>query len=388
MKVLLVNKFLYPKGGSETYVFEVGKALQNQGCSVSYFGQGNENNIVGNSQNLLAKEKALNPFSLIYSRDAYKKIMKLLKVEKPDIVHLNNINFQLTPSIIYAARDCNVPVVWTIHDPQLVCPNHRLFIEQKMEVCTKCIHGDVKNCVKNRCFASSLLKSIIGFLEAKKYLKSDIYGYVSQFICPSQFMADMLKNRFADDKITVLRNYCKFSKNICADKDDYILYYGRISEEKGIRTLLKAMPSDIKLKIAGKGPLENIMTGLPDNIEFVGFKSGDELKELIRRAKFSIYPSEWYENCPFSIIESISFGTPVIGANIGGIPELIDEGKTGLLFEAGNEQDLKNKITHLYNSPEILSEMINNTANCNFKGLNEYCDSLIELYKSVCEDRQ
>ena len=148
------------------------------------------------------------------------------------------------------------------------------------------------------------------------------------------------------------------------------------------------MPSDIKLKIAGKGPLENIMTGLPDNIEFVGFKSGDELKELIRRAKFSIYPSEWYENCPFSIIESISFGTPVIGANIGGIPELIDEGKTGLLFEAGNEQDLKNKITYLYNSPEILSEMISNTANCNFTGLNEYCDSLIELYKSVCEDRQ
>lgn len=387
MNVLLVNKFLYPNGGSETYLFEVGQELERKGNRVSYFGQANPNNIVGNSLQLESKGRIINPFDYIYSRDAYKKFLKLLSFERPDIVHLNNINFQLTPSIIYAARDCNVPVVWTIHDPQLVCPNHRLFIEHKMEVCTRCIHGSVKYCVKNKCFANSLLRSVIGYIESKKYYKSDIYGYVSRFICPSYFMANMLKNRFSEESITVLRNYCKFDKSNNTNKDDYILYYGRISEEKGIHTLLKAVPSNIKLKIAGKGPLENILTDLPENIEFVGFKTGDELKQLIQRAKFSIYPSEWYENCPFSIIESISFGTPVIGANIGGIPELIDDGRTGLLFEPGNVEDLREKISCLYNDKALLQKMIANTAVCSFVNLSQYVDQLTDLYHNVCNEK-
>lgn len=382
MKVLLVNKFLYPKGGSETYVFEVGKMLEHMGHSVTYFGQANDKNIVGNKYNLLAKSKVLNPLELIYSRVNYKKFRELILKEKPDIIHLNNINFQLTPSVIYAARDCGTPVVWTVHDPQLVCPNHRLFIEYKGEVCTKCVHGDISNCVKNRCFDNSYIKSKIGYLEAEKYIKSNIYSYVSKFICPSRFMADMLKNRFADNRIAVLRNYSKFSKNICAGKEDYILYYGRLSEEKGIRTLLKAVPGYVKFKIAGRGPLEKLLVNLSENVEFVGFKTGDELKKLIRRAKFTVYPSEWYENCPFSIIESISFGTPVIGANIGGIPELIDNGKTGLLFEAGNVTDLRTSIERLYNDNALLSEMIENTKNCSFTNLEDYCNELIKIYKS------
>lgn len=383
MKILLVNKFLYPKGGSETYVFEVGKMLEHMGHSVTYFGQANDTNVVGNKYNLLAKSRVFNPFELIYSPANHKKFRQLILNEKPDIIHLNNINFQLTPSIIYAARESGVPVVWTIHDPQLVCPNHRLFIEHKGAVCTKCVCGDISNCVKNKCFDNSYIKSKIGYLEAKKYYKSDIYGYVSKFICPSRFIAGMLRNRFSESKLEVLRNYCKFEKPELLRKGDYILYYGRLSKEKGLETLIKAVPQTIKLKIAGGGPLENMMGELPANIEYVGFKSGDELKKLIQSAKFSIYPSEWYENCPFSIIESISFGTPVIGANIGGIPELIESGRTGLLFEAGNVEDLRDKIIYLYDNKTVLEAMIANTADCKFTNLSEYCDKLVGLYKSV-----
>lgn len=383
MKILLVNKFLYPKGGSETYVFEVGKELESRGHSVSYFGQENANNVVGNASNLLVSARTLNPFKLIYSREAYNKFHKLLVSEKPDVVHLNNINFQLTPSIIYAARKMQVPVVWTIHDPQLVCPNHRLFIERDMKVCTQCVDGDVCGCIKNKCFDNSWIKSLIGYLEAKKYYRSDIYDYVSKFICPSRFMADMLMHRFTAEKIQVLSNYCKFQKCTQIEKEDYILYYGRISEEKGIKTLLKAVPSDIKLVIAGKGPLASILQDLPPNVSYVGFQSGEELKKLIQKAKFSIYPSEWYENCPFSVIESISFGTPVIGAKIGGIPELIEDGKTGLLFEAGNADDLRDKIQSLYYDDKELSAMIQNAEEVSFMDLKAYCTELLSLYQSV-----
>lgn len=383
MKILLVNKFLYPKGGSETYVFEVGKELESRGHSVSYFGQKNANNVVGNASNLLVSARTLNPFKLIYSREAYNKFHKLLATEKPDVVHLNNINFQLTPSIIYAARKMQVPVVWTIHDPQLVCPNHRLFIEHDMKVCTQCVDGDVCGCIKNKCFDNSRIKSLIGYLEAKKYYRSDIYDYVSKFICPSRFMADMLMHRFPAEKIEALSNYCKFQKCTQIEKEDYILYYGRISEEKGIKTLLKAVPSDIKLVIAGKGPLESILQDLSPNVSYVGFQSGEELKKLIQKAKFSIYPSEWYENCPFSVIESISFGTPVIGAKIGGIPELIEDGKTGLLFEAGNADDLRDKIQSLYYDDKELSAMIQNAEEVSFMDLKAYCTELLSLYQSV-----
>ena len=196
-------------------------------------------------------------------------------------------------------------------------------------------------------------------------------------------MADMLMHRFPAEKIQVLSNYCKFQKCTQIEKEDYILYYGRISEEKGIKTLLKAVPSDIKLVIAGKGPLASILQDLPPNVSYVGFQSGEELKKLIQKAKFSIYPSEWYENCPFSVIESISFGTPVIGAKIGGIPELIEDGKTGLLFEAGNADDLRDKIQSLYYDDKELSAMIQNAEEVSFMDLKAYCTELLSLYQSV-----
>ena len=142
---------------------EVGRELQRKGCEVSYFGQYDPRNVVGNRIGISAPQKIRNPFALIYSKDVYRKFSALLEAEKPDLIHLNNINFQLTPAVIDASKKYRIPVVWTMHDPQLICPCHRLYIGHMHKICTQCIDGKVGNCVKNRCFKGSFLQSYCCF---------------------------------------------------------------------------------------------------------------------------------------------------------------------------------------------------------------------------------
>lgn len=166
-----------------------------------------------------------------------------------------------------------------------------------------------------------------------------------------------------------------------SEKKDYILYFGRYSEEKGIGTLLKVCKQlpDVKFVFAGSGSLEEKVNTI-SNIENVGFQTGEALKELISAARLSIYPSEWYENCPFSVMESQMYGTPVLGANIGGIPELIEVGKTGELFESANANDLKNKLVSLWNDREKLAKYSENCRDIKFNTIEEYCDKLMKIY--------
>lgn len=165
-------------------------------------------------------------------------------------------------------------------------------------------------------------------------------------------------------------------------KKDYVLYFGRFSEEKGIATLIKVCKElpDIPFVFAGTGPLEASIKGI-DNIQNVGFQKGEALEELIREARFSIYPSEWYENCPFSVMESQMYGTPVLGAKIGGIPELIQVGKTGELFKSGSAEDLKKKIQKLWNQKELTEQYSKNCENISFDTIDEYCEKLLKIYR-------
>ena len=160
------------------------------------------------------------------------------------------------------------------------------------------------------------------------------------------------------------------------------IYFGRFSKEKGIDTLIdvcKSLPN-IQFIFAGTGPLEDSINNI-SNIKNVGFQKGSALETLIREAKLSIYPSEWYENCPFSVMESQMYGTPVLGANIGGIPELIEVGKTGELFESGNSNELKCKIETLWNNSNKLIEYSNNCKNITFDSISQYYDKVINIYQ-------
>ena len=223
-------------------------------------------------------------------------------------------------------------------------------------------------------------------MEAKLYQKLHTYGKVDQVICPSQFMSDKLATSpVLKDKLIVLHNFLTEEKYQVVEKKDYILYFGRYSEEKGIHTLLQVCRelSQIPFIFAGGGPLEKELQSCP-NITNMGFLQGKKLKELIAEARFTIFPSEWYENCPFTVMESQWYGTPVIASAIGGVPELVQDGKTGILFEAGNAGELKGKIAELWDQKEELQCLTQNCREVSFDSAEEYCRKLEKIYTQGC----
>lgn len=399
MKILMVNKFLYPNGGSETYIFKLGEQLQKEGHEVQYFGMEHEGRIVGNHAECYTSnmdfhtgklQKLLYPFRIIYSREAKKKITVVLRDFQPDVVHLNNINFQLTPSVIYAVRDYEkrsgrkIKLVFTAHDYQWVCPNHMMRIPSTGEICFACRDGNFLQCTKNRCIHDSKVKSLIGTIEAKLYDRRKTYGMVDAIICPSEFMKKQLDtNPVLAEKTIMLHNFID-AKEQHAEKKDYVVYFGRFSEEKGTRTLLeacKALPQ-IPFIFAGTGPLEEEVNQV-ENVENRGFVTGDALRKLIAEARFSVYPSEWYENCPFSVMESQMYGTPVLTSDLGGAPELVQADKTGELFRGGDVEELTEHIRDLWNQPELCRKYSENCKDINFDTVETYCGKIVKIYKDL-----
>ncbi len=416
MKILMVNKFLYPNGGSETYIFKVGGQLQKMGHEVQYFGMEHEGRIVGNHAECYTSNmdfhtgklrKLLYPFRIIYSGEAKKKLTVVLKDFQPDVVHLNNINFQLTPSVIYAVRDYEkksgkrIKIVYTAHDYQWVCPNHMMRIPATGEICFACRDGRFMQCTKNRCIHNSKVKSLLGAMEAKLYDKCKTYGMVDAIICPSEFMKKQLDtNPILAAKTIMLHNFIDavkedevishqnneaetaMQRSESESKKDYVVYFGRFSEEKGTRTLLescRALPQ-IPFIFAGTGPLEEQVNQV-ENVENRGFVTGDALRKLIAEARFSVYPSEWYENCPFSVMESQMYGTPVLASDLGGAPELVQAGRTGELFRGGDVEELTEHIRNLWNQPELCRRYSENCNAINFDTVEVYCGKIVEIYK-------
>ena len=396
MKILMVNKFLYPNGGSETYVFKLGEYLAASGHEVQYFGMQHPANVVGNRVQAYTSnmdfhggsplDKVLYPVKTIYSVEARKKIRLVLDDFQPDICHLNNFNFQLTPSIILEIRKWSKQtghpcrILFTAHDYQLVCPNHMCRNPVTKTNCEKCLGGHYLNCVKGRCIHGSLAKSAVGAAEAVFWNMNRVYKQIDTVICCSEFMKSKLDtNPVLAEKTVAMHNFVDEVPAKKTEKKDYVLYFGRFSQEKGIETLVQAAKElpHIPFIFAGSGPLEHLLEGVP-NIKNVGFQTGEALETLIREARFTVYPSEWYENCPFSVMESILYGTPVLGAAIGGIPELIRPGETGELFQSGNLQELKTKLCCLYEAAAYDTV-------CDFASVEGYAAELMKLYgETMC----
>lgn len=440
MKVLLINKFLHPNGGSETYIFGLGEQLRKMGHEVQYFGMEHQGRIVGNRVESYTSDmdfhggglqKLLYPFKIIYSVEARKKLRPVLQDFMPDVVHLNNINFQLTPSVIDEVRayekKCgkSVRIVFTAHDYQWVCPNHMMMIPETGRLCFACRGGRFGNCTKNRCIHGSAARSLLGSFEAFFYRWLGTYDRVDKIICPSAFMKKQLDTEpvFAD-KTLVLHNFIPEggkgtalmqkgpesgnaptdvgngdvqtdaeSGNVLTDAENdavwrgikqelsgrYALYFGRFSKEKGVETLLKVCKNmtDVSFVFAGTGPLQEEIARIK-NIRNVGFVTGEALRKLIAGAVFSLYPSEWYENCPFSVMESQAYGTPVLASDLGGIPELLQDGVTGELFAAGDGAALEAKIKKLWEQPQLCAAYRENCQKIKFDTSEEYCAKMIE----------
>ena len=392
-------------------MFKLGEYLQKQGHEVQYFGMEHEGRCVGNAVGAYTKDmdfhggsrlaKFIYPIKTIYNMEARKKIRMILDDFQPDVCHLNNFNYQLTPSIILeiakwrkqTGRKCRI--IYTAHDYQLVCPNHMLYNPNTQQICEKCLGGHFENCVKGRCIHGSAAKSVIGALEGFYWKRRRVYERIDAIVCPSDFMKSKLDtNPLLKEKTMMLHNFVDKSQDTWDDEerkkeipslpDKYVLYFGRYSVEKGIETLLKVCGelSEINFVFAGAGPLEEKI-GKVQNITNVGFQTGKNLKELISNALFTVYPCEWYENCPFSVLESQMCGTPVLGANIGGVPELIENEKTGVLFEAGNVEQLSQAIEILWKEKGKIETM---SDNC-FGWGNVCLDDYVGQIKRYIEDK-
>ena len=247
--------------------------------------------------------------------------------------------------------------------------------------CEKCVGGHYFNCVKGRCIHGSIAKSIVGMAEAVFWNAKGTYKYIDNIICCSEFMKrKMDTNPLFKDKTVVLHNFIEKPEVKSVKKEDYVLYFGRFSREKGVRTLLEAAKRlpNIKFVFAGSGDYVEEMNSI-NNVKYAGFQTDDTLDTLIRKARFSICPSEWYENCPFSVMESQSKNTVVIGARIGGVPELVIDGENGLLFESGNVDSLVDAITRLWNDDKLLERLETACNNIEKDDVNQYVKKYLEI---------
>jgi len=365
MKILQVNKFHYPRGGADKYFLNLSQGLQAAGEEVAVFSMDHPKNwpspwspyfvsrISFNEGGLKDRLKA--PGRILYSLEAKKKFTKLLNDFTPDIIHIHNIYHQISPSILDAAAKKNIPVVMHLHDYKLICPNYQLFVNQ--EICEACRPQRYYKCIQKNCFKKSRSKSVLAALEMywHHYFLKIYRRNIRLFIAPSEFMKqEVVSFGWPADRIVVLRNPFdpEMAGNTPGTPDDYLLYFGRLSPEKGIETLIKAAAiSGDRVKIAGSGEsaasLERLANKLGASVDFLGFKDGSELTELILKAKAIVIPSIWAENMPLALLEALHLGKIVIAANVGGLPELVKDGENGLLFPAGQEKELAAKLQSL-----------------------------------------
>lgn len=355
MRILLANKFYYRRGGDCIYVLNLDQLLKRHGHEVAIYSMQYPENLPSEwssywPKNMSKADAIMRPFGTVQVRKGF---IRLLEDFRPDVVHLNNIHTQLSPVITEIAHEKGIKVVWTLHDYKLLCPRYDC-LQNGKKVCEECF-ADKKGVLRHTCMKDSLPASIIAYYEAKKWSRELLEKFTDVFVCPSSFMSNkMSQGGFNSSKLKVLCNFIDIVKCKCDEyeKGNYYCFIGRLSHEKGVKTLIEAanqLPH--KLVVIGGGPLmEDLKAVAHSNIEFVGFKQWEEIKHLVGNARFSIIPSEWYENNPLSVIESQCLGTPVLGARIGGIPELIEEGVTGMTFESRKVKDLKKKIQAMWDT--------------------------------------
>jgi glycosyltransferase involved in cell wall biosynthesis len=284
---------------------------------------------------------------VIYSGEARRKFGRLLDRFQPDIVHLQNIHAHITPSIIFEADQRRIPIVWTIHDYKLVCPNSHFLIDQTGEICEACRGGRFWRAAQKRCKKNSLLASAMASMEAYAHQWIGIREKVNLFFSPSAFLrTKLLECGFDACKVIHLPLFLPedaFSRS--KEDNGYILFIGKLEPLKGIHMLIAAarMAPEVQVVLAGRAEeplLSQLPSLLPPNAKYVGFMAGQELSSLKHHARAVIVPSLWYENQPFSILEAFAFGKPVITTNLGGMRELIGENERGRLIPLGNPESL------------------------------------------------
>ena len=360
-RILIVNKFFYPRGGDCICAINLQRLLKEQGHETAVFSMDYKENIDSGWNGYFAPEvdfkgsvsKKIKAFGRMMGwGDIRESFERILDDFRPDVVHLNNIHSYLSPRLALIAKRRGLKVVWTLHDYKLICPSYHC--QFKGRPCEACFE-DKSQVLKRKCMKDSFLASAMAYLEARKWNRELLESNVDSFICPSHFMAaKMRQGGFSPEKLVTICNFIDFDKaknfeTLPVDiREDYYCYIGRLSEEKGVELLVKtASQLPDKLIIAGDGPLLDKLRleyASHPNIVFLGRQNAAQVAELLAHARFSVMPSTCYDNNPLGVIESLCAGTPVVGANIGGIPELIEENISGLVFKPGKVEPLRQAI--------------------------------------------
>ncbi|MDX6521678.1 MAG: hypothetical protein QOF08_2283 [Gaiellales bacterium] len=370
-RLLMVNKFLYPKGGAELYMYGLAGLLEEQGIGVGYFGMRHPRNLPSPTDRFYVSqvdfeqpppgvERLKLAGRAVYSLEARRRMAALISAQpRLDLAHLHNVYHQLSPSILAPLHRAGIPVVMTVHDYKLVCPVYTL--TSHGEMCERCVGGHFQNAVRLRCNRGSLAGSALVAGESWLHRTLRLWEHgVDVFVTPSSYLRDkLIEGGYPPDRVVAVPNFVdpeRFRASPAAG--GYFLYLGRLSHEKGVETLIEAAAgTPLQVRVAGEGPererLERLAAGSGAQVEFVGHRSGDELQRLVAGARAVVVPSRWPENCPLVVLEAMAVAKPLIASRVGGIPELVRDGQEGLLVPHGEVAPLREAMRRLAESDEL-----------------------------------
>jgi glycosyltransferase involved in cell wall biosynthesis len=378
MRILYCNKYNFPFSGTEVYMFELMELMRAQGHEVALFSMADSRgqptpydqyfvphiDFKRPPHGWIARAKLA--AHVIYSVDARRRLRKVIAAFRPDVAHVRNIYHHLSPSILWELKAQGVPVLYHLNDFKLLCPTYNMVA--KGRACERCRGGQFTHVLTEGCYAGPPGSALL--LMAEAYFHRWLGTYrkcIDQFLTPSRFARDKLvQNGFNGEKIFVLPHFQKLPAQAPpnAATNAPILYFGRLSPEKGVADLLRAMQHlpQVQLQIAGDGPQRSELEGLArdlclTNVKFVGHVGGKVLAYMIASSRFTVLPSRAYETLGKTILESYAWGRPVVASDLGSRRELVDQGETGLLYPAGDVEQLRKAILFLAERPELAVQM-------------------------------
>lgn len=378
-RLLSLNTYNYRRGGSDVVFLEHDAMFRAEGWETAVMTMHHPKNEpspwskyftdeIEFGHDYGALDKLTMAGKVIYSLEARRKMSALLDAFPADVVHAHCIYHHLSPSVLAESKRRGIPTVMTAHDLKLACPAYKML--NRGGVCEKCRSGNLLHLVANRCIRDSLPVSALIMLESAVHKSLGLYRRnLDRVVAPSLFYKQKLMEwGWPEKQLAYIPNYVDAAAYTPHyGPGDYFFYFGRLAMEKGVATLIRAAAqAGVRLRIAGTGPegdaLKALAAEVGGDIEFLGFVSGEPLWKRVREARAVVLPSEWYENAPMSVLEAYASGTPVIGARIGGIPEMVREGETGASFESGDVEELARQLRRFAEMPDSVLEKMGKAA--------------------------
>jgi glycosyltransferase involved in cell wall biosynthesis len=359
MRVLLIHDFYQNFGGEDSIALREKGLLEGNGEEVFFYSRDNSE-IEGYG---LPQKLAFLPRTL-FSEKTYRTVRETVDSFHPHVAYVHNIFPLISPSVFYALKSKSIPSVQNVQDFRWFCPNGLFFINQR--VCEKCRTGAYWNAIRFRCFRDSRVLSTLYATAIATNRAAGVLNKIDAILCTTEFnKAKFVEGGVDESRLHIKPNYVDFEHiEPSYEQGNYVVFLGRLAPEKGMWTLIRAfekMP-EIPLKIVGSGPMEDTLRGYVKekglrHISLEGFKEGAAKMELLRNSLFMVFSSEWYEHFPIVILEAFAAGKPVVTSKLGNMQFIVEDGKGGLHFEAGNAGDLAQKTRMLVSRPSDIRRM-------------------------------